>query len=81
MFQKVLSFIASIFRKAIIGLIVFYRKYISPLLPPSCRYDPTCSEYAIIAIQRYGIIKGFFLAVKRIIRCRPGGGSGYDPVP
>lgn len=61
--------------------IYFYRLCISPLLPPSCRFTPTCSEYAVQAIRRHGPFKGTWLAVRRILRCRPGGGSGYDPVP
>ena len=61
--------------------IYLYRYCISPLTPPSCRFVPTCSEYAVIAIRRHGPFKGLWLAVKRILRCRPGGGSGYDPVP
>jgi putative membrane protein insertion efficiency factor len=64
-----------------IGLIKFYKAFISPLLPPSCRYTPTCSQYGIEAIQKYGLIKCSWLTLKRIGRCRPGGGSGYDPVP
>lgn len=59
----------------------FYRKFISPLTPPSCRFTPTCSEYALEAIRKHGPFKGAWLAVKRILRCRPGGGYGYDPVP
>ncbi len=59
----------------------FYRKFISPLTPPSCRFTPTCSEYALEAIRKHGPFKGTWLAVKRILRCRPGGGYGYDPVP
>lgn len=59
----------------------FYRAYISPLKPPVCRYTPTCSEYAVIALKRYGVLKGSWLAIKRIARCHPWGGSGYDPVP
>lgn len=59
----------------------FYRKYISPLTPPSCRFTPTCSEYAIEAITKHGPFKGTWLAIRRVLRCRPGGGSGYDPVP
>ena len=59
----------------------FYRKFISPLTPPTCRFTPTCSEYAIEAITKHGPFKGTWLAIKRVLRCRPGGGSGYDPVP
>ena len=59
----------------------FYRAFISPLTPPSCRFTPTCSEYAIEAIRKHGPFMGTWLAVKRVLRCRPGGGSGYDPVP
>ncbi|MDR1881232.1 MAG: membrane protein insertion efficiency factor YidD [Prevotella sp.] len=61
--------------------VYFYKYAISPMLPPSCRYTPTCSEYAIQAIRKYGPYKGFWLAVKRIGRCNPWGGHGYDPVP
>ena len=61
--------------------IKFYRLCISPLLPPSCRFTPTCSQYAIEALSKYGPFKGLYLTVKRLLRCRPGGGSGYDPVP
>lgn len=61
--------------------IYFYRYCISPLTPASCRFVPTCSEYAIEAIMRHGPIKGLWLAIKRICRCHPWGGSGYDPVP
>ena len=59
----------------------FYRKFISPLTPPSCRFTPTCSQYAIEAITKHGPFKGTWLAIRRVLRCRPGGGSGYDPVP
>ncbi len=59
----------------------FYKAYISPLLPPSCRYIPTCSQYAIDAILIHGPLKGLWLGTKRILRCAPWGGSGYDPVP
>lgn len=58
-----------------------YQLAISPLFLPSCRYQPTCSHYAIQAIEKHGIAKGFLLAIKRISRCHPWGGSGYDPVP
>lgn len=59
----------------------FYQIAISPLLGPSCRYTPTCSEYARQAIVKHGPFKGTWLALKRILRCHPWGGSGYDPVP
>lgn len=58
-----------------------YQKLISPLLGPSCRYTPTCSHYSVDAIQEWGVFKGTWMAVKRIVSCNPWGGSGYDPVP
>lgn len=61
--------------------IYFYQKCISPLTPPSCRFTPTCSTYAVEAIRKHGPFKGLYLAVRRILRCHPWGGSGYDPVP
>lgn len=61
--------------------VYFYRYCISPLFPPSCRYSPTCSEYAIQALKKHGPFKGVWLATKRILRCHPWGSSGYDPVP
>ena len=61
--------------------ILFYRQFISPFTPPSCRFTPTCSEYARQAILKHGPFKGLALAVWRILRCNPWGGSGYDPVP
>lgn len=61
--------------------VYFYRAVISPLMPPSCRYTPTCSQYTIEALKKHGPFKGFYLSVKRIISCNPWGGSGYDPVP
>ena len=63
----------------------FYRYIISPMLPPSCRYQPTCSAYALEALEVHGAIRGSYLAARRILRCHPikflGGGSGFDPVP
>jgi len=61
--------------------IKFYQKAISPLLPPSCRFTPTCSQYAVESITKYGAIKGTWLATKRILKCHPWGKFGYDPVP
>ncbi|MCR5176077.1 MAG: membrane protein insertion efficiency factor YidD [Anaerovibrio sp.] len=68
-------------KRFMVFMINIYRSYISPLTPPSCRYIPTCSEYAIIAIEKYGPMKGGYLAVKRILRCHPFHKGGYDPVP
>ena len=67
--------------KILIYLVQFYRHAISPHFPPACRYTPTCSQYAIEALKKYGAIKGSWLTIKRIGRCNPWGGSGYDPVP
>jgi len=58
-----------------------YRLLLSPWLGMNCRYQPTCSAYALEALEKHGAIRGTWLAVRRIIRCHPGGGSGYDPVP
>ncbi len=68
-------------RFILIGLIRLYQHALSPLFPPSCRYTPTCSVYAVEAIRRHGVFKGVWLALRRLSRCHPWGGSGYDPVP
>lgn len=65
----------------LIAPIRFYQLCISPLMPPACRYVPTCSNYAIQAIRKHGPVKGAWLAAKRLASCGPWGGSGYDPVP
>lgn len=67
-------------KKIFIYMINFYRKYISPRKAPSCKYYPTCSQYAIEAIEKYGALKGGFMAIKRILRCNPFSKGGYDPV-
>lgn len=67
-------------KKVPLGLIKIYQKYISPLKPPSCRFYPSCSQYAIEAIDKYGILKGSFMSLKRIVRCHPFNSGGYDPV-
>ena len=68
-------------KRPILALLRFYKQRISPGLPPACRYQPTCSEYAYEAVEKYGIFKGGRLAVWRILRCNPFGGKGWDPVP
>jgi len=64
-----------------IAMVKIYQVAISPFFPSSCRYTPTCSSYAIDALKKHGIFKGLWLSVKRISRCHPWGGHGYDPVP
>jgi len=64
-----------------IWLIKFYRKFISPMTPPSCRFHPTCSCYGLEAFQKHGAIKGFYLTIKRISKCHPFHPGGFDPVP
>lgn len=77
--------IAKILSDALVWLLVlpikFYKMCISPMLPAACRFQPTCSEYALQAIKKHGPFRGTWLAIKRICRCHPWGGSGYDPVP
>ena len=73
--------IVKIITKALVGLIRIYRTFVSPVMGPRCRHIPSCSEYALDAIKKRGIISGALLTSKRILRCRPGGTSGYDPVP
>lgn len=68
-------------KRILIGMIRFYQKHISSKTAPACRFSPTCSQYAIEAIERFGIFKGTGLAIWRILRCNPWGGHGYDPVP
>ena len=70
-----------IIREIFILPIRFYQLAISPLLGPKCRYQPTCSAYALEALEKHGAFRGAWLALRRILRCHPGGGSGYDPVP
>ncbi|HUN22048.1 MAG TPA: membrane protein insertion efficiency factor YidD [Anaerolineales bacterium] len=69
------------FKKPFLLLIRGYKRFISPMLPPACRFYPTCSEYAYTAIERHGVIKGGILAVWRILRCQPFSKGGFDPVP
>ena len=79
--RRLWNMLKTLLAKLMLALIAFYRTSISPLTPPACRYTPTCSQYAQEAIRKYGPFKGGWLAFKRILRCHPFGGSGYDPVP
>ncbi|MDI6711693.1 MAG: membrane protein insertion efficiency factor YidD [Anaerosomatales bacterium] len=71
----------SLLARGAVVLIRAYQKIVSPLLPPSCRFYPTCSSYAIEALERHGLVKGAALATKRVLRCHPFNPGGYDPVP
>jgi len=73
--------LSNIFKKLIILPVRFYQAAISPHLGKNCRYVPTCSQYMIGAIEEWGVFKGLYLGIKRIISCNPWGGHGYDPVP
>jgi putative membrane protein insertion efficiency factor len=68
-------------KSIVVGLIRVYQRYVSPFTPPSCRYVPTCSQYAVESVSKYGVLKGLWLAIKRISRCHPFHEGGYDPVP
>ena len=79
--SKVIAWLSKVVVWILLIPIFFYQRCISPFTPPSCRFTPTCSEYARQALKKYGPIKGLALAIWRILRCNPWGGSGYDPVP
>ena len=68
-------------RRIVIGLIRFYQYAISPMRPPTCRYFPTCSVYAVEAVEKYGAMRGGWMALRRVMRCHPWSDGGYDPVP
>lgn len=72
---------ANMAKRSVIFLINIYKKFISPMLPRSCKFYPTCSSYAVEAVEKHGAVKGVFLAVWRILRCNPFSRGGYDPVP
>ena len=78
---SVFARIVSIPRRLLIVLIQLYKHLLSPLLPPSCRFTPSCSTYALTSVERYGAIRGGWLAIKRILRCHPFHPGGHDPVP
>lgn len=79
--NKISQFIIEIPKNLLLLVIRFYRKFISPLSPPSCRFTPSCSHYGQEAVEKYGFLKGGWLAIKRIGRCHPFNPGGYDPVP
>jgi putative membrane protein insertion efficiency factor len=68
-------------KTVVLGAIKLYQRFLSPLLPPSCRFVPSCSRYAYEAIEKHGLLKGGWLGIKRISRCHPFNAGGYDPVP
>jgi len=67
-------------RKLLIGLIQTYRRFLSPMLPPTCRYEPSCSLYTVQAIEKYGVLRGLFKGILRVLRCHPFARGGFDPV-
>jgi putative membrane protein insertion efficiency factor len=68
-------------KKILIALVTFYRAHISPLSPPTCRFSPTCSQYALEALEKYGALRGGELALRRFLKCHPFHKGGYDPLP
>lgn len=75
-----MKYIGIFFKKIMILVIKFYQKFISPLFPSTCRFEPTCSAYFIQALEKYGAIKGSYLGIKRILKCHPWHEGGYDPL-
>ncbi len=79
--STILAHISALPRRIVMLLIRFYQRFISPAFPPSCRFTPTCSSYALTSLEKYGLLKGGWLALRRIGRCHPWNPGGYDPVP
>lgn len=80
--RKEWSELTTVFGKSLaLGAIRFYQKFISPAVPPSCRFTPTCSEYTYGAVQKHGVLRGALLGLGRLVRCHPFNPGGYDPVP
>ena len=79
--MKIIKFFSRIFASLLILMIVFYKKAISPHFRPVCRFYPSCSTYALESIKKYGVMKGVYLATRRLMRCHPFHDGGYDPVP
>lgn len=68
-------------KRLVIGLLLFYRRFLSPLKAPTCRFYPSCSAYALEAVAKYGVVKGGYLSIRRLLRCHPLHKGGYEPVP
>ena len=81
MMSRLCDFFRRFLTAVLIVPIEFYRRVISPMTPPTCRFTPTCSPYAVEALKKHGPVKGLWLTLRRLLRCHPWGGSGYDPVP
>tara|TARA_A200000113_G_C8824567_1_gene341636 strand:+ start:555 stop:794 length:240 start_codon:yes stop_codon:yes gene_type:complete len=74
-------FISNLFKLLVISFIKIYQRFVSPFFPSSCKFSPSCSKYGIEAINKYGVLKGSVLTVKRILKCNPWSKGGYDPIP
>ncbi|WP_297720422.1 membrane protein insertion efficiency factor YidD [uncultured Porphyromonas sp.] len=81
MIKRCIKWLSGVLTQLLLLPIYFYKRAISPMLPPSCRFTPSCSTYAVEALKKHGPVKGLLLSIWRILRCNPWGGSGYDPVP
>ncbi len=78
--RRVLAYALGLVRRVFVLPVRLYQRIISPILPPACRYTPTCSEYTVQAIERYGVVVGSLKGMRRLLRCHPWGGSGHDPL-
>ena len=79
--KKIIKIVETPLRLLFLGLVYFYKMCVSPILPKTCRFTPTCSTYMVQSINEFGIFKGIFLGTKRIFRCVPGSKGGFDPIP
>ncbi len=79
--QRVLAVARTLPRRALVLVIRFYQRFISPMTPPTCRFYPSCSQYAVIALERHGVLRGTWLAGRRLLRCHPWNPGGVDDVP